>query len=99
MIWGCITWYGVGTLCKVDGNINAVKYRDILDNHLWPVLARHFADKPYRFQDDNVPVHRARINDMFPAAFCGDLLMRSHKFSIIFKTQLAMSCHECHCPV
>ena len=33
---GCITWYGVGTLCKVDGNINAVKYRDILDNHLWP---------------------------------------------------------------
>ena len=24
MIWGCITWYGVGTLCKVDGNINAV---------------------------------------------------------------------------
>jgi hypothetical protein len=36
MIWGCITWYGVGTLCKVDGNINAVKYRDILDNHLWP---------------------------------------------------------------
>jgi hypothetical protein len=58
MIWGCITWYGVGTLCKVDGN---VKYRDILDNHLWPVLARHFADKPYRFQDDNAPVHRARL--------------------------------------
>jgi hypothetical protein len=51
----------VGTLCKVDGNINAVKYRDILDNHLWPVLARHFADKPYRFQDDNAPVHRARL--------------------------------------
>jgi hypothetical protein len=61
MIWGYITWYGVGTLCKVDGNINAVKYRDILDNHPWPVLARHFADKTYRFQDDNVPVHRARI--------------------------------------
>ena len=45
MIWGCITWYGVGTLYKVDGKINAVKYRDILDNHLWPLLARHFADK------------------------------------------------------
>ena len=39
---GCITWYGVGTLCKVDGNINGVKYRDILDNHLWPVLALSF---------------------------------------------------------
>jgi hypothetical protein len=65
MIWGCITWYGVGTLCKVDGNIDAVKYRDILDNHLWPVLARHFADKPYLFQDDNAPVHRARLIEEF----------------------------------
>jgi hypothetical protein len=65
MIWGCITWYGVGTLCKVDGNIDAVKYRDTLDNHLWPVVARHFADKPYRFQDDNSPVHRARIIEEF----------------------------------
>jgi transposase len=65
MIWGCITWYGVGTLCKVDGNINAVKYRDILDNHLWPVLDRHFADKSYRFQDDNALVHRTRILEEF----------------------------------
>jgi hypothetical protein len=65
MIWECITWYGVGTICKVDGNINAVKYRDILDNHLWSVLARHFADKPYRFQDDNAPVHRACIIEEF----------------------------------
>jgi hypothetical protein len=70
-IWGCITWYGVGTLCKVDGNINAVKYHDILDNHLWPVLVRHFADKPYRF---------------LPVAFYSDLLMQSHKFPIIFKS-------------
>ena len=23
MIWGCITWYGVSTLCQVNGNINA----------------------------------------------------------------------------
>jgi hypothetical protein len=38
---------------------------NILDNHLWPVLARHFADKPYRFQDDNAPVHRARIIEEF----------------------------------
>jgi hypothetical protein len=35
------------------------------DNHLWPILARHFADKPYRFQDDNAPVHRARIIEEF----------------------------------
>ena len=63
MICGSITWYGGGTLCKVDGNIpvNAIKYGDILDNHLWSVLARHFANKSYRFLDDNAPVHRAGI--------------------------------------
>ena len=25
MVWGCICFNGVGTLCKVDGNINAQK--------------------------------------------------------------------------
>jgi hypothetical protein len=32
MIWGCITWYGVGTLCQVNGNINAEKYISVLDS-------------------------------------------------------------------
>lgn len=37
MIWACITWNAVGTLCVVDGNINAQKYIDILESELWPV--------------------------------------------------------------
>jgi hypothetical protein len=61
MVWGCITYDGVGTLCLVDGNITAQKYTDILDEHLWPVIVRHFLSKPYLFQDDNASVHRARI--------------------------------------
>lgn len=61
MIWGCISWWGVGTLCHVEGNITGVKYCGILDNYLWPVLARHFTNRPYRFQDDNAPVHQARV--------------------------------------
>lgn len=65
MVWGCITYDSVGTLCLVDGNITALKYIDILDEHLWPVIARHFSDKPYLFQDDNSPVHRARITREF----------------------------------
>lgn len=44
MILGCITWYGVGTLCKVNGNI---KYRDILDNYLWPVLDQQALPFPW----------------------------------------------------
>jgi hypothetical protein len=32
MIWGCITYEGVGTLTVVDGNINAQKYIEVIDN-------------------------------------------------------------------
>lgn len=61
MIWGCITYDGVGTITVVDGNINAQHYIDILDNNLWPVVVRHFPNENYIFQDDNAPVHRAGI--------------------------------------
>jgi hypothetical protein len=37
------------------------KYISVLDENLWPVILRHFADNNYIFQDDNAPVHRARI--------------------------------------
>jgi transposase len=28
-------------------------------------FSHHFADEPYRFQDDNAPVHRSRIIEEF----------------------------------
>ena len=40
MIWGCISWFGPSTVTAVDGNINAIKYQDILKDHLWPVFAQ-----------------------------------------------------------
>ena len=61
MIWGCVSFNGVGTLTVVDGNINAQRYIETLEDHLWPVVARYFPDDSYIFQDDNAPVHRARI--------------------------------------
>lgn len=33
----------------------------MVDNNLWPVIARHFTDSDYIFMDDNAPVHRVRI--------------------------------------
>ncbi|CAG2241365.1 LPCAT3 [Mytilus edulis] len=59
MIWGYICWNGVSTPTREEGNINAVKYQEILDENLWPVIARHFLGGNYFFQDDNAPVHRA----------------------------------------
>jgi hypothetical protein len=67
MIWGCICWNGVGTLAAVEGNINATKYQEILDEHLWPVIAWHFPGGDYFFQDDNAPVHRAWSTQDFVA--------------------------------
>ena len=61
MVWGCLCFAGVGTLTDVEGIINAQKYINIIDNNLWPVIARHFPNENYIFMDDNAPVHRARV--------------------------------------
>ena len=60
MIWGCITFNGVGTLMTVNGNINTAKYIEILEDNLWPVIVRHYPEENYIFEDDNAPVHMAR---------------------------------------
>jgi hypothetical protein len=39
MIWGCITYDGVDTLTVDDGNMNAQKYIEVIDNFAWPVIA------------------------------------------------------------
>jgi transposase len=60
MFWGCISYYGVGTLTPVVGNLNSEKYINILDDNLWPVIAQHFPTSPYIFQEDNAPCHVSR---------------------------------------
>ena len=41
--------------------INAQKYIEVIDNFVWPIIACHFPDDNYVLQDDNAPVHRARV--------------------------------------
>ena len=64
---GCICWYGVGTLTLIIGNINSEKYKTILEDNIWPVIARHFPENQYLFHDDNVPVHRSRVLQEYKA--------------------------------
>lgn len=61
MLLGCITYEGMGTLTIVNGNINASKFIDIIEKNVWPIIARHFTNNEYIYQDDNAPVHWARI--------------------------------------
>jgi hypothetical protein len=42
----------VGTLVAIDGNMNTDKYISVLDDNLWPVVVRHFSDRPWIFQDN-----------------------------------------------
>ena len=37
-----------------------VKYIETLDNHLWPVVAKHFGNSAWIFQEDNAPCHVSR---------------------------------------
>jgi uncharacterized protein YuzB (UPF0349 family) len=44
MVWGCLTYYGVGTLAFIDGNMNSQKYIQTLDDNIWPVVTKHFGN-------------------------------------------------------
>ena len=50
-------FYGVGTLTLVEGNMNTEKYISVLDDNLWPVIARHFSNRLCISQEDNAPCH------------------------------------------
>jgi hypothetical protein len=62
---GGLSFNGIWTLTDVKGNINSQIYINALENNLWLVIARYFADNEYVFQDDNAPVHRARITENY----------------------------------
>jgi transposase len=60
MVWGCFHKDGIGPLVIVEGNINGVKYRELLEEHLLPFY-NALNHEDYLFQDDNAPCHTARI--------------------------------------
>ena len=61
MIWGCICWYGVGTLTCITVNVNSKKCKTIFENNIWPVIAKHFHENQSLFHGDNTLVHRSRV--------------------------------------
>lgn len=61
MIWGCFTYEGLGTITIV----NAPKYLDIIENNVWPIIARHFPNNDYIYQDDRLIVwNLARVSNI-----------------------------------
>lgn len=61
MVWGCMTYQGVGYLCKLCGKMDQQLYRSILEDELFKTIEYYKmkADKVV-FQHDNDPKHRAK---------------------------------------
>ena len=60
MVWGCFSWNGVGPIFQTTNKMNAVEYKNILENVLLPYAEE---DMPLRwvFQQDNDPKHTSKL--------------------------------------
>ena len=62
MMWGCMSWDGVGYSCKIDGRMDAELYSQILEDELQNSLewwGKGPAD--IIFQQDNDPKHTSKL--------------------------------------
>ena len=66
MIWGCMTWAGLGRLAFVQGRLYSQAYIELLEENLsgsldkWKSENPQFDKKDMVFQQDNAPCHASR---------------------------------------
>lgn len=60
MVWGCITYEGVGKLAIVDTTLDRYGYTRILSENLFDVIDNMQGDNEIFFQQDNAPCHKAK---------------------------------------
>ncbi|GFX40671.1 transposable element Tc1 transposase [Trichonephila clavipes] len=61
IMWGCFSWFDLGSLVPVIGKMNSEMYADILDNAALPTLWQYFGEGPFLLQQDNCPIHTSRL--------------------------------------
>jgi transposase len=61
MVWGCMTWHGVGFAARIEGNMDADLYTRILDDDLLNTI-KWYKLKPenLKFQQDNDSKHTSK---------------------------------------
>jgi len=60
LIWGCMTYYGIGDACWVPFNTNSVLYVEILQDYIFNSVDYYNMDRTkFIFQQDNTSVHKS----------------------------------------
>lgn len=62
MIWGCITYFGIGDSCSLPQGLDSETYVDVLQDYI--IQSRDYYNmdsKKFMFQHDNCKVHTANI--------------------------------------
>lgn len=59
LVWGCFSSSGVGPLIQIQGTLDQVQYRSILEDSMLP-HARETMPQGWIFQQDNDPKHTAK---------------------------------------
>ena len=58
MMWGCMTWEGIGYATKIDGKMDADLYIQILEDELQSTIQYYNkTSEDIIFQQDNDPKH------------------------------------------
>lgn len=61
MVWGCFTKNKLGPLVRLEGRITAAIYIEMLEKNLIPFINNLENNDNYIFQEDNAPIHTAKI--------------------------------------
>jgi len=56
MFWGCVAFTVLGDLVPVDGNMNQIKYLDVLNNNDDELIGESFI-----LQQDNAPCYKTKL--------------------------------------
>ncbi|GFW88078.1 transposable element Tcb2 transposase [Trichonephila clavipes] len=58
---GAISWRGLGPLVTLHGKVKAAHYVNILGDQVHPFVQTSFPGECPLYQDDNAPIHTAKI--------------------------------------
>lgn len=65
MVWGCVSYHGVGKLCFIETRMTGPEYVKILENNLLSSVEDLGMENDFVFQQDNDPKHTSRVATSF----------------------------------